>query len=162
MADLNIIVAYNRQHVIGKDNAMPWRLPADLAYFKQTTMGYPIIMGRKTRESLGRPLPGRLNIVISRNADFRAEGTETVTSLDKAIAAAEADQAEQIFVIGGGQIYREALPLVQRVYATEIYSDMDGDTFFPVLEKEQWNEISRVSQPKQNGLAFDFVVYERK
>ncbi|ETD72260.1 dihydrofolate reductase [Pelistega indica] len=162
MSRLNIIVAYNQQHVIGKDNTMPWKLPADLAYFKQTTMGCPIIMGRKTRDSLGRPLPGRLNIVISRDKNFQAEGTQTVTSLEEAIAVAKASQAENIFVIGGGQIYQEALPLVHRVYATEIHSDMDGDTYFPVLEKAHWKEVSRAPQPEQNGLAFDFVVYERE
>ena len=161
MSKLNIIVAYNQQHVIGKDNTMPWKLPADLAYFKQITMGCPIIMGRKTRDSLGRPLPGRLNIVISRDANFQAEGTQTVTSLEEAIAVAKASQAENIFVIGGGQIYQDALPHVQRVYATEIHSNMDGDTYFPVLEKAQWKEVSRHPQPEQNGLAFDFVVYER-
>lgn len=161
MAFLNIIVAYNQKNVIGKDNGMPWRLPADLAHFKKITMGSPIIMGRKTRESLGRSLPGRLNIAISRDAHYHAEGTQVVSSLAQAIALANTANTDAIFVIGGGQIYKEALPLANTVYATEIYADMEGDTFFPVLDKKQWQEISRLSQAPQHNLNFDFVVYQK-
>lgn len=160
---VNIIVAYNQKHVIGKDNDMPWRLPADLAYFKKTTMGCPIVMGRKTRESLGRPLPGRLNIVVTRDMHYHAEGTEVAHSLEQAVKQAEVAHGT-IFIIGGGEIYEQALAqgLVDRVYATEIHADMEGDTFFPVLDKSKWKEVSRDVQEPQNGLAFDFVVYERK
>ncbi|WP_159991770.1 dihydrofolate reductase [Pelistega ratti] len=157
---INIIVAYNQKHIIGKDNTMPWHLPADLAYFKKTTMGYPVIMGRKTRESLGRPLPGRLNIAITRDTHYQAEGTQIAHSLEEAIKLAQAEN-NTIFIIGGGEIYRQALAFADKVYATEIYSDIDGDTAFPILDKTQWKEVSRHSQPPQNGLAFDFVVYER-
>lgn len=160
---INLIVAYNKQRVIGKDNDMPWRLPADLAYFKRTTMGCPIIMGRKTRESLGpRPLPGRLNIAISRDTEFQAEGTSVVQSLDEAIALAQEEAVDKVFIIGGGQIYQLALPQADYLYATEIQADMEGDTYFPELEPQQWQEISREPQEPQNGLAFDFVVYQRK
>lgn len=159
---VNIIVAYNKKHVIGKDNDMPWRLPADLAYFKKTTMGCPIVMGRKTRESLGRPLPGRLNIAITRDVLYQAEGTTVVHSLEKAVEQAKSVQ-DNVFIIGGGEIYKQALMqnLVDRVYATEIYADMDGDTFFPELDKRVWREIARETQEPQNGLNFDFVIYER-
>lgn len=160
---VNIIVAYNQKHVIGKDNDMPWRLPADLAYFKKTTMGCPIVMGRKTRESLGRPLPGRLNIAVTRDTHYQAEGTEIAYSLEQAVKQARAVH-DTIFIIGGGEIYKQALAqgLVDRVYATEIHASMDGDTFFPELDSAQWKEVSRDVQEPQHGLAFDFVVYERK
>ncbi len=159
---VNIIVAYNQKNVIGKDNDMPWSLPADLAYFKKTTMGCPIIMGRKTRESLGRPLPGRLNIAITRDTSYQATGTEVVHSLEEALQQAKAVH-DTVFILGGGEIYRQALAsnLVDRVYATEIHANMDGDTFFPVLDKTYWREVSRSPQEPQNDLAFDFVVYER-
>lgn len=159
---INIIVAYNQKHVIGKDNDIPWRLPADLAHFKQTTMGCPIVMGRKTRESLGRPLPGRVNIAITRDKAYQAEGTTVVHSLSEGIAKAQAGYGD-VFIIGGGEIYKQALleGVVDRVYATEIYADMDGDTYFPVLDASEWQEISREKQAEQNGLHFDFVVYER-
>ena len=159
---VNIIVAYNQQHVIGKDNDMPWRLPADLAYFKKTTMGCPIVMGRKTRESLGRPLPGRLNIAITRDKTYQADGTEVVHSLAEGIAKAQEAHAD-VFILGGGEIYKQALAagVVDRVYATEIHANMEGDTYFPVLDKKHWREVSRDKQAEQNGLLFDFVVYEK-
>lgn len=160
---INLIVAYNRQRVIGKDNDMPWRLPADLAYFKRTTMGCPIIMGRKTRESLGpRPLPGRLNIAISRDSQYQADGTSVVPSLEAAIQLAQQENTEKVFIIGGGQIYQLALAQADYVYATEIQADMQGDTYFPELNPQEWQEISRTSQEPQNDLNFDFVVYQRK
>lgn len=158
---VNIIVAYNQKHVIGKDGDMPWHLPADLAHFKKTTMGCPIVMGRKTRESLGRPLPGRLNIAVTRDASYQADGTKIVYSLSDALAMARAAH-ETVFVIGGGDIYRQSLAIADRVYATEIHNDVEGDTHFPVLDKHEWKEVSREPQPEQNGMTFDFVVYERR
>ncbi|NOL48803.1 dihydrofolate reductase [Pelistega europaea] len=158
---INIIVAYNQKHVIGKEGDMPWHLPADLAYFKKTTMGCPIVMGRKTRESLGRPLPGRLNIAITRDTSYQADGTKVVYSLSDALAMARAAH-DTVFVIGGGEIYRQSLAFAHRVYATEIHNDMEGDTHFPVLDTSEWREVSREPQPEQNGMTFDFVVYERK
>lgn len=158
---INIIVAYNRKYVIGKEGDMPWHLPADLAHFKKTTMGCPIIMGRKTRESLGRPLPGRLNIAITRDTSYQTEGTTVVYSLEEALALARAAN-ETVFIIGGGDIYRQSLALADRVYATEINNEVEGDTYFPVLDKQVWQEVSRESAPEQNGVTFDFVVYERR
>lgn len=157
-SSLTLVVAYARNRVIGRDNALPWRLPGDLAHFKRTTLGHPIIMGRSTWESLGRPLPGRHNIVISRNPDYQAEGATVVTSLPAAQQAAQSDAA---CVIGGAQIYTLALPLATRIIATEIQADIEGDAFFPLLPEQVWRETARVPQPEENGLRYDFVTYER-
>ena len=157
---LSLIVAYAQNRVIGRDNTLPWKLPSDLAHFKRTTLGHPIIMGRKTWESLGRPLPGRRNIVISRDANYPAQGAQCVTSLAQAIAAVQ--DLEEAFVIGGAQIYQEALPLAQQVIATEVLAPVEGDAFFAPLDKTQWIETSRQPHPAENGLRFDIVHYRRK
>lgn len=156
---LSLVVAYAANRAIGRDNALPWKLPGDLAHFKRTTLGRPIVMGRNTWESLGRPLPGRQNIVVSRNSAYAATGAEVVASLPEAIAAA--GNEGEIFVIGGAQIYAQALALAQRVIATEIHAEVDGDAFFPPLPAG-WVETSRAPQPEENGLRYDFVVYERQ
>ncbi len=159
-ASLTLIVAYSTNRVIGRDNTLPWKLPGDLAHFKRSTLGHPIIMGRKTWDSLGRPLPGRSNIVISRNPDFTATGATVVPGLQAAIdACGEGDEA---FVIGGAQIYAQALPLAQRVLATEVHADVDGDAFFPLLPSFQWKETAREPQPAENGYDYDFVTYQRQ
>jgi dihydrofolate reductase len=156
---LYMIVAYAKNRVIGLDNALPWKLPGDLAHFKRTTLGYPVIMGRKTWDSLGRPLPGRLNIVISRDASQSVPDVEFVTSLDEALKlVAHLDKA---FVIGGAQIYQQALPLAQHIIATEVMADIKGDAYFAPIDHHQWQEISRASQPPENGLPYDFVHYQR-
>jgi len=154
---LSLIVAYAQNNVIGRDNTLPWKLPSDLAHFKRTTLGHPVIMGRKTWESLGRQLPGRRNIVISRNPHYAAQGAQCVTSLALAIEAVQ--DAEQAFIIGGAQIYQEALPLAQQVIATEVQAHIEGDAFFAPLDKKHWVEISRTSHPPENGLSFDVVQY---
>jgi dihydrofolate reductase len=159
LMQLNLIVAYARNRTIGRDNTLPWKLPGDLAHFKRTTLGCPIVMGRKTWDSLGRPLPGRRNIVITRDASKTFVGAESFTSLSQALEAVKG--AEQIFVIGGAQIYREALPLAHRVVATEIQADIEGDAMFDPLDKAVWHETSRQSQPAENGLAYDLVEYHR-
>ncbi|WP_176456942.1 dihydrofolate reductase [Bordetella genomosp. 5] len=156
---LSLVVAYAANRVIGRDNALPWKLPGDLAHFKRTTLGRPIVMGRNTWESLGRPLPGRQNIVVSRNPDYLAEGAQVVGSLPEAVAAAQ--PGGEVFVIGGAQIYAQALPLAQRVIATEIQAQIEGDAFFPPLPAS-WREVSRQPQPEENGLRYDIVVYERQ
>ena len=156
---LNLIVAYARNRTIGRDNTLPWKLPGDLAHFKRTTLGCPIVMGRKTWDSLGRPLPGRRNIVITRNATNAFVGAECVTSLSHALEAVK--EAEQVFVIGGAQIYQQALPLAQRIVATEIHADIEGDAVFAPLDKAVWVETSRLPQPAENGLAYDLVEYHR-
>ncbi|APX76353.1 dihydrofolate reductase [Achromobacter insolitus] len=159
-ASLTLIVAYSTNRVIGRDNALPWKLPGDLAHFKRSTLGHPIIMGRKTWDSLGRPLPGRSNIVISRNPGFTAAGAIVVPSLEAAVQAC--GDIDAAFVIGGAQIYVQALPLAARVLATEVRADVEGDAFFPLLPAFQWKETSREAQPAENGYEYDFVTYERQ
>ncbi|MBP6019742.1 MAG: dihydrofolate reductase [Burkholderiaceae bacterium] len=156
---VQLVVAYADNRVIGRDNTLPWRLPSDLAHFKRTTMGCPIIMGRNTWESLGRPLPGRPNLVVTRNPDYIASGATTYASLDAALAACAS--AARVCVIGGQQLFDLALTIADEVVATEIHADVDGDTYFPPLDSAIWQETSRQPQMPENGLAFDFVVYER-
>lgn len=160
MTQLSLVVAYASNRVIGRDNALPWRLPADLAHFKRVTLGKPIIMGRKTWESLGRPLPGRLNIVISRNPAYPAEGATVVTSLGDALRICADSGAEAASVIGGEAIFAAALPVAQTVVATEIQAEVEGDTWFPALPPG-WRETRREPQPEENGYRYDFVTYER-
>ena len=157
---LTLVVAYSDNRAIGRDNALPWKLPGDLAHFKRTTLGSPIIMGRKTWESLGRPLPGRINVVVSRNAQYAAQGAVVVPTLADAVRAC-GDVADA-YVIGGAQIYAQAIPLAQRLIATEVHAQVDGDAFFPELPAGQWQEVSREPKPAENGYAYDFVVYERQ
>ncbi|AVJ29950.1 dihydrofolate reductase [Achromobacter spanius] len=157
-ASLTLIVAYSTNRAIGRDNALPWKLPGDLAHFKRSTLGHPIIMGRKTWDSLGRPLPGRSNIVISRNPDFSAAGAILAPTLEAAVAAC--GDIDEAFVIGGAQIYAQALPLARRVLATEVHADVEGDAFFPLLPSFQWKETAREPQPAENGYDYDFVTYE--
>jgi len=156
---LNLIVAYARNRTIGRDNTLPWKLPGDLAHFKRTTLGCPIVMGRKTWDSLGRPLPGRRNIVITRDATKAFAGAECFTSLPQALETLK--DAEHVFIIGGAQIYQQALPLAHRVVATEIQADIEGDAVFEPLDKAAWVETSRLPQPAENGLAYDLVEYHR-
>lgn len=157
---LTIVVAIDSQRGIGVNNALPWHLPEDLAHFKRTTSGHPIIMGRKTFDSIGRPLPNRRNIVITRNPDWKRDGVDTATSLDAAIALA--DDAEA-FIIGGAQIFIEALPCVDRLIVTEIDKTFDCDTFFPPIDPQQWQEVTREPhQSVKTGLPYAFVTYQRR
>jgi len=158
---VNLIVAMARNRAIGIHNKMPWHLPADFAWFKKTTLGHPVIMGRKTFESIGRPLPGRRNMVVSRNAEWRAEGCEVFASLHAALESCTA--AAQIFVIGGASLYHEALPLADRVYLTEVDAAPEADTFFPALPSGQWREQRRERHAanEKNAFAMDFVVLNR-
>ena len=156
---LSMIVAYAKNRVIGRDNTLPWKLSGDLAHFKRTTLGHPIIMGRKTWDSLGRPLPGRLNIVITRDLSKAVPGAQFVTSVREALALVQT--VEQAFIIGGAQIYLEALPFAHEVIATEVQADVEGDAFFAPLQTAQWQEISRLAQPPENGLHYDVVHYQR-
>ena len=154
--NIRLVVAYTKNRVIGKNGGMPWHLPADLAHFKRSTLGFPIIMGRKTWLSLGRPLPGRRNIVLSKDKNLQLDGADCFTSLEQAIASCN---DETICVIGGEQIFRLALPIATELYATEIQAEIDGDTFFPELPAG-WHEFERISQAAENGLDFDFVIYK--
>ena len=161
MTILSMIVAHANNRVIGKNNAMPWHLPADLAYFKKTTVGKPIVMGRKTYESIGRPLPGRQNIVISRDPNYQVPGVDVVSSVDDALALVE--NVDEVMVIGGGAIYQHCLAAAQRLYITHIDVDIDGDTYFPEYDLNVWKKVSselRVSDEK-NPYELDFSVYEK-
>ena len=150
-----------KNRVIGLDNALPWRLPEDLKRFKALTLGHPIIMGRKTWASLGRPLPGRSNIVISRDAAFVADGATVAHSLQEAIADAALSGTDEIFIIGGAEIYRQALPLARRLQLTEIDRDFAGDVHFPAFDPQQWLEKLRERHHSETGFDYAFVTYER-
>jgi dihydrofolate reductase len=165
---LAVIVAVADNGVIGRDNTLPWHLPGDLQYFKRVTMGKPIIMGRKTFDSIGRPLPGRANIVISRDRGYRAEGASVVSSLDAALGLAEGlagrEGAAEIVVIGGAEIYRLAMPRASRLYITEVHARVEGDAWLPPIDWGQWREASRERHAAsgKNPYDFSFVVYERQ
>ncbi len=157
---LSLIVATDRANGIGINNTLPWRLPADLAFFKRTTSGHPIIMGRKTFDSIGRALPNRRNIVVTRNPEWSHAGVEAVSSLQAAVALTGTEEA---FVIGGAQIYVEALPLATRLIVTEIAADFTCDAFFPAIDPGQWREVSRESHhSEENQFDYSFVTYERR
>jgi dihydrofolate reductase len=160
MTLLTLVVAKARNGTIGRNNALPWHLPEDLAHFKRTTMGAPIIMGRKTWESIGRPLPGRRNIVVTRNPELRIEGCEVTTSLEDAQRLCAG--VEQVFLIGGAQLYAEAMPCADRLIVTEIDADVEGDAFFPPIDPHQWIVTERESHHSAaSGLDYAFVTYER-
>lgn len=154
---IQIVVAYSLNRIIGVNNKLPWHLPSDLINFRRLTEGAPVIMGRKTFESLPGALPKRKNIVISRNANYKAEGAEVFTSFALALHSCRAQG--KVSVIGGAEIYNKALPFADVVYATEILTKVEGDTKFPYLEPF-WQERSRLNN-KENGLLFDYVVYNR-
>ncbi len=155
-----MIVARSRNHVIGRDNQMPWKISADLQFFKRVTMGYPVVMGRKTWESIGRPLPGRRNIVVSRNAQLQLTGAEVAGSLDEALD--RLSESSRVFVIGGEQLFKQAFGKADRLYITEIDMDVDGgDTFFEVPDQASWKEIERTPGSEGN-ITFHFVTLERQ
>lgn len=155
---ISLIVAHDKNRVIGYENDMPWHLPGDLQYFKETTMGKPIIMGRKTFESIGRPLPGRRNIVITRNASYSADGIEVVGSLDEALTLVNG--VPEVMVIGGEQIFTQALPLADRLYITLIDHEFHGDTYFPAYEG--WKMVSeRKPIETPEGYSFKYCVFEK-
>ncbi|NVJ98618.1 MAG: dihydrofolate reductase [Alphaproteobacteria bacterium] len=159
---LSLIVAMAKDRAIGRDNDLPWHLPADLKYFKAVTMGKPIVMGRKTYESIGRPLPGRRNIVITRNENWQADGVDVVSSLAEAKALAE--QHDEAMIIGGAQIYGQALEYVDRLYITEVDLTVpDADAHFPEFGAMGWQETSREHHVADGDKpAYAFVVYERR
>jgi dihydrofolate reductase len=163
-----MIVAAAQNRVIGRDNALPWYLPNDLKYFKKTTLGKPIIMGRKTYESIGKPLPGRTNIVITRQTDYQPDGVKVVHSVAEARDLAESvcliDGQEEAMIMGGAEIYTLALPDADRLYLTEVHADVDGDAYFPEYDKTEWQEISRedFSAEGPNPYNYSFVVYDKK
>ena len=164
---LAMIAALANNHVIGLDNRMPWHLPADLKHFKAMTLGKPIIMGRKTWDSLGRPLPGRLNRVVSRQPDLQLEGAETFTDLDSALTRAEQWAREQgvdeLMLIGGAQLYAQALPQAQRLYLTRIEASPEGDAFFPDYDQAEWQCIDSQAHPAEGDApAYRFETWQRR
>lgn len=164
---ISLIAAMGKNRVIGKDNDIPWHLPDDFQYFKQTTKGHPVIMGRKNWESLPhkfQPLPDRLNIIITRQTNYEAKGAEVVHSLEDALKLAGQNKGEEIFIIGGGAIYRMSLEMADRIYLTEIDGEFNGDVTFPEFPLDLWQETSRKHHPGDDRhlYAFDFVIYEKK
>lgn len=161
MTRLVLLAAVDRNRAIGKDNALPWHLPDDLKRFKRLTLGRPVVMGRKTYESIGRPLPGRTNIVVTRDRDLAIPGAAVVHSLDEALAASGA--ASEVFVIGGEQIYALALPLADRLELTEIDTAIAGDAWFPEWDRTAFREVAREShEDAATGLGFSFATYDRR
>ena len=162
-----MIVAQAQNRVIGRDNKLPWYLPGDLKYFKQATLGKPIVMGRKTFDSIGKPLPGRLNIVITRDQRYQSDGVKVVHSLQEAIELAESqaliDGAEELMIIGGEQIYAQALSLAERLYITQVHAEVEGDAHFPVFDPADWQELGRedFSAEGPNPYDYSFIVYQR-
>ncbi len=165
---LAMIVAQAENRVIGRENQLPWHLPGDLKYFKEATMGKPIIMGRKTFDSIGRPLPGRLNIVITRDKDYQPDNVKVVHSLDEAIDMAEAqaliDGVEEAMVIGGEQIYAQALAKADHLYVTQVHAEVEGDAYFPQFDLDEWLELGRESHLAEgkNPYDYSFIIYRRK
>ncbi|MFE4813864.1 dihydrofolate reductase [Peribacillus simplex] len=160
---ISLIVAMDQNRVIGKNNELPWHLPADLQYFKKVTMGHPIVMGRKTFESIGRVLPGRENVIVTRNQDYKAEGCVVLHDIEQIKTFADS-RDEEVFVIGGAEIFKEILPVTDRLYITEIHETFEGDTFFPVIDENQWDKVS--SNPgsidEKNRYAHDFIILQKK
>jgi dihydrofolate reductase len=156
-----LIAAMAENRVIGRENRLPWRLSADLRRFKSLTMGKPVIMGRKTYESIGKPLPGRSNIVVTRDRDYRAQGCRVVHSLEQALEAAAGH--EEVMVIGGAQLYRQTLDRAERMYLTLVKTELDGDTLFPQIEMRHWRELESESHraDEKNEYDYDFVTLER-
>ena len=161
---ISMIAAMAHDRVIGKDNQMPWHLPADLTHFKRVTLGKPVLMGRKTFESIGRPLPGRRNLVISRNPDYQAEGIEVVGSVEAALALLAGSSVEELMVIGGGHLYAEMLPSADCLYLTRIDLAVEGDTRFPAFDDGQWQRVDCESHPadEKNPHPYSFEAWLRR
>jgi dihydrofolate reductase len=164
---ISLIAALTQNHVIGKNNDLPWHLPDDMKYFMQTTKQHHVIMGRKNYESIPekfRPLPNRTNIVVTHQSNFHAPNCTVVNSLEQGIALAKKNNEQELFIIGGAEIYKLAMPFAHRLYLTEIQTELEGDTHFPTLDKQQWREVSRThhTTDEKHRYAFDFVVYEKK
>ena len=155
------VVAMDEQGLIGRDNDLPWRLSADLQYFRRNTMGKPILMGRKTHESIGRALPGRQNIVVSSLTDYQAEGCDVVNSIEAALKLAA--DADEIMVIGGSSLFEQMFDTVDKLYLTRVHAELEGDTWFPEWDQTQWQLISQESHPadEKNDYAYSFEVYQR-
>jgi len=159
---VSLVVAASTNNVIGRDGELPWRLPDDLRHFKRITTGKPVIMGRRTFESIGRPLPDRHNIVMTRDPDYAAEGCDVVSSVSEALELA--GDADEVMVIGGGQVYRDFLPRADRIYMTRVQAEVQGDTLFPDIDGNAWRLVSAVhhAADDKHGYAFEMMVFERR
>lgn len=157
---ISLMVAHDPEFVIGKDNKLPWHIPEDLAYFKKHTVGKGMVMGRNTYESIGRPLPKRRNIIVTRNVDYQAEGADVVHSIDDAIRLAE-EVHEEVMIIGGEQIFRSVLPIADRLYITLIHKNYEGDTYFPEYG-EVWKLVNESERQLSGDIPFSYLVFERK
>lgn len=160
MQSLSVIVAIAKNNVIGLNNALPWHLPEDLKHFRALTTGHHIIMGRKTFESLGRLLPGRTTVIVTRNLKYKVEGALIAASLEAAITLCQND--DEAFLIGGAELYQQGLELANKLYITEIALETDGDAHFPFIDTDLWQETARETHMSENGLAFSYVTYHRK
>ena len=160
---ISLIVAISKNRVIGIDNQIPWYLPADLKYFKRTTLGHHILMGRKSYLSIGKPLPRRTNLVLTRNAFFTAAGIQVIHSIEGGIELAKAAGEDELFIIGGGEIYRQSMELVDRMYITEVDIETEGDTFFPEIDESQWKLSSEEyhEADERNKWNYCFKIYDR-
>ena len=154
---ISAIVATAKNNVIGKGNNIPWYLPADLKYFKRTTLGHHVIMGRKSYQSIGRPLPKRTNVIVTRDPFFIASGCVVMHSLEEALAFAKNNGEEEAFIIGGGEIYRQAMPLLEKLYLTEVDLEVDGTVFFPKIKEEEWTEISSEKHPPDEKNEHNYI-----
>ncbi|MEO8861851.1 MAG: dihydrofolate reductase [Ginsengibacter sp.] len=161
---LSHIVAASENNVIGAKNELPWHLPNDFKYFKNKTWGMPVIMGRKSYESLKKSLPGRVNIVVTKKTNWQPEDVFVVNNIDDAIAKAKESDAKEIFIIGGGEIFKQTINIVSKIYLTRVHATIDGDTFYPEIDKEKWKLIDQQSFPadEKNNYAYTFEVWEIK
>lgn len=160
--EIVLVVAKSENNVIGVDGDLPWKISADLKHFKAVTMGHPIIMGRKTWDSIGRPLPGRRNIVITRRDDLVIDGVDVVKSIDEALQTCRAENAEKAMIVGGGQIYADIIDRADVIELTEIHAEIDGDTYFPEISADEWSETARESFPRDGDTpAYSFVTLKR-
>ena len=161
---ISLLVAADTNNLIGKDNGLPWHLPADLKYFKNLTWGMPILMGRKTFESIGKPLPGRTNMVITRNKGWQHEGAIAVHTLEEAIALAKTENVKELFIIGGAEIFTAGTAIADRIYLTRIHHTFDGDVYFPTINKDEWQLVKEVEGRKdeKNPYDYTFQTWDRK
>ena len=162
-AIVSLMVAVGENNVIGRNNQLPWHLPADLKFFKNTTWGFPIVMGRKTFESIGKSLPGRTNIVLTKNTAWGFENVSVVHSIADAVAIAQGLNVKEIFVIGGAEVFKTVLPLASRIYRTRIHHSFEGDVFFPEISEAEWNLVKshRHEPDEKNNFAYTFQTWER-
>lgn len=161
---ISLVVAASENKAIGKDNQLLWHLPNDMKFFKNTTWGMPVIMGRKTFESLGKPLSGRINIVITRQSDWNADGVSVAGSMDDALKAVALTDAKEAYILGGGQIYEQTMSIADRIYLTRVHTQIEGDTFFPEVDTKQFELISSLpfEADEKHAYAYTFEVWQRK